>query len=232
MTGQTLSKINLDGWTIVFDLDGTLVETAPDLLNALNHVLGKAGYPPVGLDDMRTMIGRGAKVMIQQGLDAHGAASDVAKMGKLWEQFLDFYRSNIAVESYPYPGLLPVLEMLKRSGARLAVCTNKTQSLTDALLAALDLSTFFDGVIGADSVPSKKPDGDHILRTITATGGDPSRAIMVGDSRTDERAALDAGLPFIFVTFGYEETLPSEIAANAVINHYSEFAEALGAIVN
>ncbi|MEM7766614.1 MAG: HAD-IA family hydrolase [Pseudomonadota bacterium] len=227
LTGQTLS-----GWTIVFDLDGTLVETAPDLLGALNHVLAYEALAPVSLPAIRTMIGHGAKAMIREGLRQNGVAVTEATVERLWPLFIDYYHSHIADFSQPFDGVVDVLSDLQADGAILAVCTNKTQALSDRLLAALDLISGFQAVVGADSVPNKKPDGDHILRTVTQAGGIPSRAIMVGDSRTDERAALDAGLPFMFVTFGYEPAPPGEIEAAATINHFSEFWSALSGLVS
>ena len=230
-SGQTLS-----GWTIVFDLDGTLVETAPDLLAALNHVLALENCPPVALEDVRTMIGHGAKAMIRQGLTlARSDASEAsieARIDALWPEFIAFYERNIAVESHPFPGLVTLLNDLKAAGATLAVCTNKTQRLSDQLLDALELSSLFSAIVGADSVPSKKPDGDHILQTIARAGGSADHAIMVGDSRTDERAAQHAGLPFIFVTFGYEATAAEQITAAAVIDTYSAFQSAITALVD
>jgi len=228
LKGQTLS-----GWTIVFDLDGTLVETAPDLLAALNHVLGDEGLGPIQLADIRTMIGHGAKAMIRAGLSQHGRPDPLdAEIDRLWRTFLDYYQANIAVHSRPFAGLVPLLAELRAAGAILAVCTNKTQALSERLLDALDLSKDFSAIVGADAVPEKKPCGDHILRAISAAGGSQDKAIMVGDSRTDERAALDAGLPFIFVPFGYESASPEEITADAVVESYSGFLDALSPLIS
>jgi phosphoglycolate phosphatase len=212
---------SLDGWTIVFDLDGTLVNTAPDLLEALNHVLATTGLPPVTLDTIATMIGQGARAMIVQGLLAHGVTPSDSDLDVFLEQFLDFYAANIAAHSHPFDGAVEAMTLLSQRGATLAVCTNKRQALTDQLLAELDLDRHFAAIIGADSVPSRKPDGDHILRTIQAAGGSAERALMVGDSRTDERAARDAGLPFIFVPFGYEEESSRQLKPDVVLEHYS-----------
>ncbi|MEL6103740.1 MAG: HAD hydrolase-like protein [Pseudomonadota bacterium] len=229
--GQTLS-----GWTLVFDLDGTLVETAPDLLAALNHVLAIENQPPVVLRDVRPMIGHGAKAMIREGLSRRANRLDPGAMDHtvewLWPHFMAYYTAHIADHSHPFPGVIAQLQLAKRAGATLAVCTNKTQILADCVLSALGMSDHFAAIVGADVVPSRKPDGDHIVRTIKAAGGDPRRAVMIGDSRTDERAALDAGLPFVFVTFGYEIAPVSDITADAVIAHYDALSSALASIVS
>ena len=201
-----------DGWTIVFDLDGTLVNTAPDLLEALNHVLTNADLTPVTLDTIATMIGHGARAMIVKGLLAHAA--------------------NIADHSHAFDGVVEAMTTLSAGGATLAVCTNKKQALTDQLLAELDLTRYFAAIVGADSVPNRKPDGDHILRTIEAAGGSPERALMIGDSRTDERAARNAGLPFIFVPFGYEEESPQQLEPDIVLEHYSRLVSVVDGFVS
>jgi phosphoglycolate phosphatase len=216
-----------DGWTIVFDLDGTLVNTAPDLLEALNHVLIEAGLQPVGLQTIATMIGHGAKAMIIKGMAAQGVEPESHRMDGLFNQFLAYYEANIAVGSRPFENTIAALDTLAAAGARLAVCTNKRQSSTDRLLEALGLSDRFAAIVGADSVPDRKPHGDHILLTVDRAGGDRSRAIMVGDSRTDERAARNAGLPFIFVPFGYETETQEEIDADAVVSNYSDLVPVL-----
>lgn len=218
---------DFSGWTIVFDLDGTLVDTAPDLLGALNHVLTGAGLVPVTLDTIALLIGQGAKAMVKRGLEVQGIGASETEMEAYFERFLAHYAGNIAVESRPFPGATEALAALTDRGARLAICTNKRQALSDQLLEELWLSGWFTAVLGADSVPNRKPDGDHILRTIAAAGGDPARAIMVGDSRTDERAARNAGLPFLFVTLGYESEPVEALAPDAVIESYAALLPAL-----
>tara|TARA_R110002167_G_scaffold225247_1_gene430578 strand:- start:45 stop:725 length:681 start_codon:yes stop_codon:yes gene_type:complete len=216
-----------DGWTIVFDLDGTLVNTAPDLLDALNHVLVEGGLKPVDLPTISTMIGHGAKAMIVKGMAAQGAEPDADRMDALFDQFLAYYEDHIAVGSRPFENALDALQTLTHEGAILAVCTNKRQRSTDRLLDALQISENFAAIVGADSVPDRKPHGDHILLTVDRAGGKRSRAIMVGDSRTDERAARNAGLPFVFVPFGYETETVDQIAPDAVVSNYSELVPAL-----
>lgn len=217
----------LAGWTIVFDLDGTLVNTAPDLLRALNHVLRTAQLEPVALSTIENMVGHGAKAMLKRGMEHQGANPDDHDIDALFDDFLAHYSDNICVDSYPFEGVIEVLDTLKAQGAILAVCTNKLVALAVQLLDELKLSEKFDAILGADSVPNKKPNGDHILQTIKSAGGQAKRTIMVGDSRTDERAARNAGLPFIFVPFGYESETVEQIGADAVVTHYSEFLSIL-----
>jgi len=221
----------LNGWTVVFDLDGTLVDTAPDLLNALNHVLTHAGLEEVDLQTVAGMIGHGAKAMIRQGMAHQNIAPSEAELETLFARFLVYYSEHISVGSRPFDKAPEILDELAAAGAILSVCTNKKQDLSDQLLDALGLAPRFAAILGADSVPSKKPDGDHIVRAILAAGGDPARAIMVGDSRTDERAARNAGLPFIFVPFGYEAESVEAIGADAVVTHYSLLPEALSRLI-
>lgn len=220
----------LAGWTIVFDLDGTLVESAPDLLEALNYTLATRELPPVELDEIRTMIGHGAKAMIGKGLARNGVSADEKETLRLWAVFLDYYSHNIARHSFAFDGVEDALSELDGLGARLAVCTNKRQALAEQLLAALALSDRFTAIVGADRVSARKPDGGHILAAIRAAGGDPARAIMVGDSRTDERAALNAGLPFLFIPFGYEAEAADTIRSAGTIRHYSELVSSVLAL--
>lgn len=222
----------LDGWTIVFDLDGTLVETAPDLLEALNHVLAIEGLAPVELDAIREMIGHGAKAMIRQGASSQSVDLSDKRIDTLWTEFISYYAAHIAIGSHAFEGVTDALLTLQNKGATLCVCTNKTQALSDQLLSALMLDGFFACIVGADSVPDRKPNGDHILRTITAAGGSNTHAIMVGDSRTDERAARNAELPFIFVPFGYEAESVDQIGADAVVTHFSDLVSTVLALVS
>lgn len=194
----------LTGWTIAIDLDGTLVDTAPDLLAALNHVLSAENLAEVPLSDIRAMVGHGAKAMIREGFRWNAAELDESELNqKLWPKFLDYYTAHICDHSVPFPGTLGALDELAGLGASLAVCTNKTQMLAERVLDALDISDRFVAIVGADRASQKKPNAAHLLETITAAGGRRSRALLIGDSDTDERAAQHAELPFIFVTFGY-----------------------------
>lgn len=219
-----------DGWTIVFDLDGTLIDTAPDLLGALNHVLTDAGLDPVGLPTIATLIGNGARAMMEKGFGIQGVTLPAADMDAAFERFIDYYIANIAAQSRPFDGCVEALDLLRDQGARLAVCTNKRQDLSERLLAELGLTGRFAAILGADRATNRKPHADHVFETLTAAGGLPAQALFVGDSRTDERAARNSGLPFVFVTFGYEAETVENIASDAVIGHYSQLVPALSVL--
>lgn len=230
MAETVVAPPRLDGWTVVFDLDGTLVESAPDLLNALNHAIAPLGLAPVALSDIRTMIGKGAKAMIRAALDQQSHHHDEDLVERLWTEFLDHYRQNIAVDSHAFEGVTEALDELANRGAVLAVCTNKTQALSEQLLAELGLARHFASIVGADAVSEKKPDAGHPLATIRQAGGDPARTIFVGDSQTDEKAARNAGLPFIFTPLGYETATAESIEAVAILHHYSDLSDLISAI--
>ena len=226
MTSNTLS-----GWTIVFDLDGTLVDTAPDLHLALNHCLREAGHGEVPFDSVRHMIGQGAKAMIEKGLAFQNVELEADQIDALWRSFLTYYEANICEQSTPFSGMSETLDALEQAGGRLAVCTNKTQALAETLIAALQLTDRFGSICGADAVPHKKPSGDHIVQAVKRAGGDPHRAIMVGDSQTDEKAARNAGLPFVFVTFGYGPQPDPRDESIYRISSYGQLEQAVLSIV-
>ena len=215
-----MTDSDLNGWTIIFDLDGTLVHTAPDLHRALNHSLLEAGYAEVPFEVIDSLIGHGAKAMIIEGLAWQGFTLEEAEIESVWTSFLDFYRQHICDLSRPYEGVEQALQDLSSSGARFAVCTNKTQDLALRVLEGLDLSKWFEAVRGADAVAKKKPDGGHILETLDAADGKFEQSIMIGDSQTDERAARNAGLPFVFVSFGYGPA--PEMSADKTAAAFSE----------
>jgi phosphoglycolate phosphatase len=209
----------LDGATIAFDLDGTLVDTAPDLVASLNIILGEEGLPPLPFDDVRKMVGRGAKALLERGFAAAGAPLDADQAPALVERF-------IAHESAPFPGVVEALVGLRGAGAKLAICTNKLTHLSVALLDALDLTQYFDAVVGADSAPAAKPDPRHVLATIAAVGGDPARAVMVGDSINDALAAKAANVPTLLVTFGYTEAPVETLGGDLLIDAFSDVPSA------
>jgi phosphoglycolate phosphatase len=213
----------MDGLTLVFDLDGTLIDTAPDLGHAANHVLTGEGLPPVPTETMRTWIGFGARTMIKRGLKFHGVHRTSAEVNALLERFLDYYIANIAVESRPYAHLPEVLDRALAGGARLAVCTNKREQPSRLLLSALGLADRFGAIAGADTFAVRKPDPGHLTGAIALAGGDPQRAIFVGDSEIDILTARAAAIPVIGVSFGYSEVPIREFKPDVAIDHYSEF---------
>lgn len=212
----------LSGAVIALDLDGTLVDTAHDLVGTLNWLLGAEGVAPLAMDEARPFIGRGARWLIERGFQAADAPLAPGQVQPLLDRFLARYQAHIADESRPFPGCIAALETLKAGGAKLVVCTNKLTGLSTTLLDALDMSRLFEAVIGADRAPAIKPDPRHLLTAIAEVGGDPKRAIMVGDAGTDAGAAHAAEVPLILVSFGYTETPVAELGADIVIDHYDE----------
>ncbi len=214
--------MDLSGCTVAFDLDGTLVETAGDLHRALNQVLTDEGLPPASLDDVRAFVGHGARVLIIRACAAHGVRHPEDKLDRLVETFVTVYAADIAALSAPYPGLIDTLGVLKSAGARLTVCTNKRTALSNQLLDALGMTHWFQAVVGADAVENRKPHPDHFIAAVRAGGGDPTRALMVGDSIYDVESAKAAGAPVAVASFGYSDTAPELLGADAVFTHYAE----------
>jgi phosphoglycolate phosphatase len=212
----------LAGAVIAFDLDGTLIDTAPDLVGTLNVLLAEERLPTLNLAEVRIMIGRGAMAMLERGFAAAGETLTPERRPILFERFIDLYTARIADESRPFPGLIEALDDLAAAGATLAVCTNKRTSLSVALLDALGLSARFAAIVGPDAAPAAKPDARHLLAAIEAAGGRADHALMIGDSQTDFDAARNAGVPVALVTFGYTEVPVADLGADALIDHFSE----------
>ena len=226
-----LAPASLAGATIAFDLDGTLVDTAPDLIGALNVVLGERKLPHVAPDAARVLVGKGARALIARGFALAGEPLAEDEVGGLVTRFVEAYRARIASESRPFEGVRPVLDELAGAGARLCVCTNKRTDLSLALLDALELTACFVSVTGADKAPRPKPDPSHFLAAIAQAGGDPAHALMVGDSDNDVRAAQAAGAPVVAVSFGYTETPPQDLGADALIADFAALPQAALALL-
>jgi phosphoglycolate phosphatase len=212
----------LAGAVIAFDLDGTLVDTAPDLIGTLNLILAEHGHSGLPLSSARTLVGGGARVMLARGFGVAGESLSPERMDTLFEHFIELYLGRIAVASRPYPGLHAALDALADEGARLAVCTNKRTDLSLALLDALDLTPRFAAIVGPDAAGAAKPDPRHLIAAVEAAGGRIERALMVGDARTDTDAAKAAGAPVVAVTFGYSDVPPADLAPDALIDHFDE----------
>jgi phosphoglycolate phosphatase len=219
--------LDLTDTTIVFDLDGTLVDTAPDLAAATNHALGLLGLAPITIAQLHPFIGHGSKAMIDAGLRLHDVAVTADELTRLHERFLEFYADNVAVGSRPFEGVPELLDALLAGGARLAVCTNKVEALSKLLLRALALDGKFRAIAGRDTFAMFKPAPGHLLGTIEMAGGRGDRAVMVGDSEVDITTAAAAHVPSIAVTFGYTPRPVRELGPDAVIDHYREFPAAL-----
>lgn len=217
--------------TVAFDLDGTLVDTAPDLAAALNHALAALGRPPVPAESVRAMVGQGARRLLERGLSATGPQEAIPELvAQGLPLFLAHYRANIAAMSRPFPGAAAVLDWLAGEGVRLAVCTNKPEALALALLDALGWRGRFAAVLGADSRPWRKPDPRHLIDTLAAAGGATAASVYVGDSATDSETARAARVPFVLVTHGYSEIPHAEIAADARIDGFAALEGALAAL--
>jgi phosphoglycolate phosphatase len=213
--------------TVVFDLDGTLVDSAPDLVATLNVIFGRTGLPPVPYDAARNMVGGGARAMLARGLEAEGRKLATAEVDRLVSDFIDYYAAHIADHSRPFPGLDAALDELAAAGCRFAVCTNKLEWLSVRLLDALGLSKRFATICGADTFGLQKPDPELLRRTIARAGGDPRFAVMVGDSVSDIAAARAAGIPVVAVDYGYTETPVEELGPDRVISALSDLPRAV-----
>ncbi len=221
---MSLAPDSLAGAVVAFDLDGTLVDSAPDLIGSLNVILHEKRLPALTLKQARPMVGRGARAMLEQGFAAAGEPLDEAESRTLVRRFIAVYRDRIALESRPFEGVEAALRDLAGAGASLCVCTNKFTDLSVALLDALDLSRHFAAIIGPDLAPAPKPDPRHLIAAVEAAGGRIERALMVGDSAADVGAARAAGVPSIVVSFGYTEIDPSELGGDHLIEHFAELA--------
>lgn len=208
--------------TIIFDLDGTLVETAPDLVATLNIVLASEGMAPVPYEVARNYVGGGAKLMIARGIEAEGRTVDDATLDRMFADFIAYYAANVAVHSRPYPGLTEALDTLSARGWRFAVCTNKLEHLSVLLLNELNLTHRFEAICGQDTFGIQKPDPEILRRTIAAAGGDVRQSIMIGDSETDILTARATGIPVIAVDFGYSERPVSEYGPDRLISHFAQ----------
>jgi phosphoglycolate phosphatase len=230
MAGNTNGG-DLQGWTLAFDLDGTLVETAPDLIGTLNRMLAARDIPEMPVAAAQHLVGHGALALLRHGFQEAGATWDEAGGPALLQEFLDDYLANIAVHSRPYDGVVETLDRLAARGAILCVATNKRTDLSVALIAALGLSRHFAVVCGPDAVSARKPDGAHIREAVQQAGGDPARAIMVGDGAPDVQAAKSAGAPCVVVTFGYTPIPAHELGGDVLIDHFDHLETAVDRLI-
>ena len=213
--------------TVVFDLDGTLVDTAPDLINALNFVLDREGLPPVPLHSARNMIGAGARKLIERGLEVEGREASPAELVRLTDDFIGYYAEHIADTSRPFDGLDRALDDLAALGCRFAVCTNKLEWLSKRLLDRLNLSSRFAAICGADTFGVSKPDPAILRQTVARAGGELSSTVMVGDAGPDIGVARRAGVPVIGVSFGYTDVPIADLKPDRVIDHMGELKAAV-----
>jgi phosphoglycolate phosphatase len=217
--------------TLVFDLDGTLVDTAPDLIAALNFVLDREGMAPLPLHKARNMIGAGARKMLERGLEVDGRAVSLSDLNRLTKDFIDYYADHIADASRPFDGLEAVLDDLQGQGFQFAVCTNKLEWLSKRLLDQLDMSKRFAAICGADTFGVAKPDPVILQQTLARAGGELSSAIMVGDAGPDVGVARRAGIPVIGVEFGYTDVPIAELKPDRLIGHFRDLPAAVHSLI-
>jgi phosphoglycolate phosphatase len=217
--------------TVVFDLDGTLVDTAPDLINALNFVLRREGLPAVPLKSARNMIGAGARKLLERGLEVDGRHVGPGDLDRMTSDFIDHYAAHIADESRPFEGLEDALDDLSARGCRFAVCTNKLEWLSKLLLDELGLSSRFSAICGADTFGVSKPDPAILQQTVARAGGSLASTVMVGDAGTDVGVARRANVPVVGVDFGYTDVPMADLKPNRLIGHMRDLPAAVESLL-
>jgi len=217
--------------TIVYDLDGTLADTAEDLVAALDWLLGRDGLAPLKVESAGSLVGAGARALIKRGFAASGKTLDPEAMEALFADFLAHYNAHIADRTRLYPGVDRALAAFARAGWRQAVCTNKIEGSAKLLITKLGIAEHFAFICGQDTFGVGKPDAKPLLKTIAASGGASERAIMVGDSGTDIKTARAARVPVIVVDFGYADVPVKELGPDRVISHFDELMAACDALL-
>lgn len=212
---------------IVFDLDGTLLDTHADLIVSLNQTIAALKLPPVSYDDVTHLVGSGAQVMIERACKLHGYVLTSEELPALLQRFITHYSEAMPGATQPYPGLISALTMLKSKGYKLAVCTNKMESLARTLLDRLDLTHYFEAITGGDTFAVRKPHAEHLIGTVERAGGDIAHTVMIGDSVNDILVARNAGVPSIAVPFGYSDVGIETLGPTRIIYHYDELTPEL-----
>lgn len=215
---------------LIFDLDGTLVDTAPDLAAALDHVLDSYGRPPLGLEPVRHMVGDGARALLERGFAATGGVPPEG-IDPGFDRFLAYYRAHIADFSRPFPDVLEQIAAARDAGTRIAICTNKPQAPTEQLLTALDMADLLDAVVCGDSLPTRKPDPAMVTECLRRLKVGAAGTVMLGDSINDVLAARGAGVPVVVVTFGYTMVPAAELGGDALLDSFAALPSALKGIV-
>ena len=213
---------------LLFDLDGTLVDSVPDLTSSLNKVLAERGYAPLSRAEVAPMVGDGVPTLVARAFAARGGGA--AEAAAALPEYIKVYEANATALTRPYPGVPETLHELRRRGYRTAVCTNKLQEATRRVLEGLDLAALFDGVAGGDRYPVRKPDPGHLLGMVELLGGDPRRAAMIGDSENDALSAQAAPMPLILMRYGYARIDPAQLGADRVLDRFEELPQALSAL--
>lgn len=216
---------------VVFDLDGTLAETAPDIMRTLNVILEQEGLAALPVERARELVGAGARALIERGFSVSGRPLAADRLEELFESFLGIYADGVAGNSFIHEGVAEALDDLAADGFVFGVCTNKPIRHTRLFLDHFELSGRFAAIAGRDSFAFCKPDPRHLTETIALAGADPARAVMVGDSRTDVNTARAAGIPVICVPFGYTDVPVEALAPDLVIQRFAELPAAVRRLV-
>ena len=210
---------------LLFDLDGTLVDSVPDLTKSLNRVLAEHGYKPLTPAEVAPMVGDGVPALVERGFAARGGS--LAEAADALPRYIRLYEAGATELTRPYPGVPETLAGLRRRGYRTAVCTNKLQQASATVLEGLGLAALFDAVAGGDRYPVKKPDKGHLLGLVAELGGTADRAVMIGDSENDAAAAHAAAMPLVIMRYGYARTDPAALDADAVLDSFFDLPAAL-----
>lgn len=204
---------------VIFDLDGTLINTLPDIMAALNRVMIEEGFEEISPDQGRTLIGGGAYNLIEKAFSAHGAGHSAGKIETAFSKFLAYYDEKPAARSNLYPGVMECLETLTKYRVKMGICTNKPIDLTQKIIACMGIAEYFGGsVLGGDSLNCRKPDPRHLLEVIKLMGIPEHTALMVGDSETDVQTARNAGIPVVAVDYGYTALHPRDLGSDLLIS--------------
>jgi len=217
---------------VIFDLDGTLIDSAPDITVAVNKLLTRYGRPTIGVEQVRGMVGDGAPILLRRAFAATGAGIDPAAAPEVYDTFLDYYENQPSSPDSIFPGVPETLDLLLKRGLRLGLCTNKPERVTTEVLAQLDLARFFQAVAGGDTLSVRKPDGGHVAWVMEQLGAGAGSAVMVGDNHNDIAAARGAGIPVIAVSYGYPHIPTAEMGADAIIDHFTELPAMLDTLSN
>jgi phosphoglycolate phosphatase len=218
----------MSDFLLVFDLDGTLVDSVPDLANALNEVLRERGYPPLSRAEVAPMVGDGVPPLVARAFAARGGSAAEAALAL--PRYIELYEASATNLTRPYPGVRETLVLLRAHGYRTAVCTNKLQRASETVLAGLDLAGLFDAVAGGDRYPVRKPDKGHLLGLIAELGGSAARTVMIGDSENDAAVAHAAAVPLVIMRYGYARVDPATLGAAVVLDHFAELPAALAGL--
>jgi phosphoglycolate phosphatase len=220
----------LEGWTIAFDLDGTLVDTAPDLVRVTNVIMQELGLATVPLERLRSLIGQGAATLLSEAASESGVVFDAETLAAHRARFIALYAEQPFSISRVFNGLVACLQAFRAAGATLSVCTNKPRDLSIKVLEGLELSDWFSIMVCAEDTDAIKPDPAHLTAAVVRAGGDMSRSLLIGDSEIDFNAARNAGVPVVLASFGYSKTKASALGADAVFDHYDQLPDLIRAI--